>query len=452
MGRSVIRNRQTLATSPARALALKCLEAGINAGRPSRVFQEQVAQQDGVLAVPDEDYALDAFEEVLVLGGGKAADRQAAALESLLGDRIDRGMVVTDEAAHECERVQVLTAGHPVPTASGVEHAHEMLALAEEADANTLALVVISGGGSALLTVPATGIGLPALQAVTEDLLGSGATIREINAVRKHLSSIKGGLLARTLAPATVPTFLLSDVVGDDPAVIASGPTVPDPTTFADAAEVLARYGIKPQAEIRERLHAGRRGTIDETPKPGDAIFDRVGIHVLAGCATPMQAAAKRASAQGMTPVELSSRIRGEAREAAKTQVAIAEECLARGKPVAAPAVFVSGGETTVTIAGDGVGGPNQEFGLSAALELDTPITVAAVDTDGIDGAAPAAGALVDQTTVEDRSRARAAIADNDAYTYLDERADVITTGPTGTNLNDLRVVVAGSPSNLPSG
>ncbi|WP_135819855.1 glycerate kinase type-2 family protein [Halostella litorea] len=442
-------NRDALATTPARDVALACVEAGIEAGHPRTVVRDAVSLDGGTLRIRDAaggeaSYDLDGYDEVVVLGGGNAAAHVAAALEAVLGDRIDGGVVVTDDPAGT-ERVTVREGDHPVPTERGVEGARAVLSAADDAGEGTLVLAAITGGGSALLPAPAGDVSLDDLRAVTDGLLASGADIGDINAVRKHLSALKGGRLARRAAPATVVSLVLSDVVGNDLSVIASGPTAPDGTTFAEALSVLDRYGVDAPASARERLERGAAGELAETPGPDDPAFDRVANHVVADGRTAIDAARDAAAERGYDPLVLSSRVRGEAREAAKTHVAVAEEARATGDPVSPPAVVLSGGETTVTVRGDGEGGPNQEFALSAALELaggGSEVAVAAVDTDGIDGATDAAGAVVDGATVDDADAARAALADNDAYPYLAARDALIRTGATGTNLNDLRALV----------
>ena len=437
----MIANRTALERTSARGLALDCLEAGLAAADPERVVAETISFDGERMTIDGSTYDLGAYDEVLVVGGGNAAGRVAAALEGRLGDRIDGGAVVTDSPA-DATRVEMCPGDHPIPSERGVESTHRVMELVSNADERSLVLAVVTGGASALMPAPATDVSLSALQAVTDGLLASGATIDEINAVRKHLSALKGGGLARAASPATVVGLVLSDVVGNDLSVVASGPTAPDESTFADALAVLERYDIEVPETVRDRLERGASGELAETPGPDDPLFEHVHNHVLADGFTPLAAAVAVAAERGFEPLVLSSRVRGEAREAAKTHVAIAEESLATGNPVSPPAVLLSGGETTVTIRGDGRGGPNQEFALSAALELGSGITLAAIDTDGIDGATEVAGALVDVTTVEDPARARTALDDNDAFTYLAARGDVIETGPTGTNLNDMRVVV----------
>ena len=437
----MIEDRTRLASTPAREVALDCLEAGIEAGHPRRVIRDAVSLEDDRLRVADATYDLERYDDLLVLGGGNAAAHVAAALEDVLGDRLDGGVVVTDDLV-DTERVTVLEGDHPVPSERGVESTQELLAAADAAGEHTLVLAAITGGGSALMPAPAGEISLSALRETTEALLESGADIHEINAVRKHCSALKGGRLARRVAPATAVGVVLSDVVGNDTSVIASGPLAPDESTFADALAVLERYGIDAPDAVVDRLERGASGEVPETPGLDDPAFADVSIHVVADGMTVLEAAREVATDRGYEPLVLSSRIRGEAREAATTHVAIAEEIRATGTPVSPPAVLLSGGETTVTVTGDGTGGPNQEFATSAALDLEGGVTVAAVDTDGIDGPTDAAGAIVDERTVEDADRGRGALADNDVLPFLEARAALVRTGPTGTNLNDLRIVV----------
>lgn len=442
-----IEGRSALERTPAHRLALDCVVAGMEAAHPDRVVEASV-DLDGdrltVTAIDGEQrtYDLGEYDDVFVVGGGNAAGYLARALETVLGDRISGGVVVTDDPT-DTEHVDVLEGDHPVPSDRGVESTRQLLDVAERADENDLVLAAITGGGSALLPAPAGDVPLDDLQATTEALLASGATIHEINAVRKHISAIKGGQLARVAAPATVVGLIISDVIGDDLEVIASGPMSPDPTSYADALSVLDRYDVSVPTSVRDRLKRGDRGDLPETPDVGDPIFDRVDPTIVANGLTAIDAAREVADSEGYGTLLLSSRIRGEASEAAKTQVAIAEESRATGNPIEPPAVVLSGGETTVTLADDhGTGGPNQEFTLSAAIELDDPDAVlASVDTDGIDGATDLAGAIVDAETVDD-DRAATALARNDATPLLEEAGALIETGPSGTNVNDLRVLV----------
>jgi hydroxypyruvate reductase len=438
----MIRDRDRLARTAAHEVALDCIEAGIEATRPAHAMEAALERTDAELRIDGLVLDLDEYAEVVALGGGKAAAGMAGTIEELLGDRLAEGVVVTNDPA-ATERVTVVEGSHPTPDEAGVEGARRVLSLAERASEGTLVLCLLSGGGSALLPAPAGEVGLGELRSLTDDLLSSGATIGEINAVRKHLSILKGGRLAAAAAPATVVTLALSDVVGNDLGIIASGPTVPDESTYDDALAILERYAIDPAATIREHLEGGAAGERPETPGEDHPAFERTRVHVLADGFSALEAARSAAEERNYTPVILSSRVEGEAREAAKTHAAIAEETLATGNPVSPPAVFLSGGETTVTMRGDGLGGPNQEFVLGAALTFESEgIVVASVDTDGSDGATDAAGAIADRGTLDTDGRARAALAENDAYSYLADRDAVIETGPTGTNVNDLRVLV----------
>ncbi|MFC7098980.1 glycerate kinase type-2 family protein [Halobaculum marinum] len=444
--------------SSAERTALACLRAGVAAAHPRRVVVDGVSVTGDTLRVANAEYDLTAHDRLIVVGGGKAADGVATALEAVLGDRIDDGVVVCDAVADADEggatdgtrRVRRVRGGHPVPTAEGVAGTEAALELVRSADERTLVLAVVTGGASALFAAPATGVDLDALRHTTRALLDAGAEISEINAVRKHLSRVKGGRLAAAAAPATVVGLALSDVVGDDLAVIGSGPTAPDESTFADALAVLDRYDLAVPSGVRTHLERGAGGEVSETPGSDDPAFDRVTTHVLANARTGIDAAAATARDRGYEPCVLSSRIRGEASAAGVTHAAVAEEVAASGDPVDPPAVVLSGGETTVTVTGDGVGGPNLACALATGIEFADPrsplagrdCAFLAVDTDGRDGSTDAAGALVTPETVVDRATARDALAADDALPALDDRGALVVTGATGTNVNDLRVLV----------
>lgn len=414
---------------------------GIQATDPYRVVDRTVNVTDGTLQLGDATYDLTEYSEVCVVGGGKAAGKTAAALEEGLSDNLTFGAIVSREAPSI--GIETFEASHPVPDENGVRGAERVLELASQTDEETLLLTVITGGASALLPAPARGVSLSDLQDVTSELLASGATIHEINTIRKHVSAIKGGQLAREAAPATVVGLVFSDVIGDDLDVIASGPLVPDPSTYEDAMRVVETYDLSVPDSVAEHLGAGMEGDAPETPDGDEEYFDRITVDVLANSDTALRAASKTAERNGYIPLILSSRVRGESSEAAKTHVAIAEEVTSTGRPVSPPAVLLSGGETTVTIEGDGRGGPNQEFALSAGVELDEPgIVVASVDTDGIDGNSDAAGGIVDHQTATSVDAAGSALANNDSCSVLAKSGGLIRTGPTGTNVNDLRVVV----------
>lgn len=437
----MIQDRPRLARTPAHELALDCIEAGIEAADPRTAVSAAIEVDEAGLTIDGVRYERDRFDEVVVVGAGKASGRMAVALEALLGDWLAGGVVVVPDPV-ETQRIDAVVGGHPLPDQGSVAGARRVRELAESATERTLVLAAVTGGGSALLAEPAEGIGLDDLREATESLLAAGADIDEINAVRKHSSAVKGGGLVRAAAPATVVGLLVSDVVGDDPAVIASGPTAPDASTYADARAVLDRYGVDTPNPIRRRIEAGDRGDAPETPGPGAPAFDRVRNVVVANAWTALSAAESVATGRGLEPRVLSSRIRGEASEAGSVHAAIAEEVVATGNPVDPPSVLLSGGETTVSVEGSGAGGPNLEFALGAVLALPEGAVLACVDTDGEDGSTDAAGAIVDAGTVTDRSAARHALDRNDAHGYLDDRDALVVTGPTGTNVNDLRVLV----------
>ncbi len=423
-----------LAKAPPHELTLECLTAGIEAARPERAVERHCTVEDDILRIKDAAYDLSAYDSVRVLGGGKAADDLAAAFETLLGDRIDGGVVVTNERTADPERVTVRIGEHPTPADGSVSGARAVLEAAAAADDRTLVVAAIAGGGSALLCAPTGGLSVEDLQAVTDGLLGAGASIDEINVVRRACSDIKGGGLAAAAAPATVVGVLVSDVVGDDPSVIASGPTVPTDTDPAAALDVLDRYDLDLPA-VREFLRAA---------EPTAAAVD-VDNHVVVSGRDAIDAAREVAVDHGYEVCVLSTRIEGESTEAGRFHAAIGAEAAESGNPIDPPAVILSGGETTVRVTGDGTGGPNQEFALAAASELTSSAVLGAVDTDGSDGSTDAAGALVDAGTVDDPEAARRALEDNDSYGFLDSRGGLLRSGATGTNVNDLRVLVVPS-------
>jgi hydroxypyruvate reductase len=385
----------------------------------------------------------------VAVGAGKAAAAMAKAVEDNWPGPLG-GLVVT-RYGHgvPTTRIEVVEAAHPVPDEAGQSAARRILQLASGLEADDLLLCLISGGGSSLLALPAEGLTLSDKQAVTKALLRSGATIHEINAVRKHLSAIKGGRLAAAAAPAKVVTLTMSDVPGDDPAVIASGPTVPDPTSFADALAILDKYGVDGPKAVMAHLERAA----EETPKPGDPRLSRAELVMISRPQDALEAAAQVARDAGLTPVILGNGIEGEAREVGLVHAGIARQCAGFGQPAAPPAVLLSGGETTVTVRGHGRGGRNAEFLLSLAVALDgqAGIWALAADTDGIDGTEDNAGCLLrPDSLVRARSlgvKAKAALADNDGYGFFSAIGDLIVTGPTLTNVNDFRAIVIAGPA-----
>ena len=384
----------------------------------------------------------------IVLGAGKASAAMAKAVEDNWPGPIE-GLVVTRYGhAVPCERIEIVEAAHPVPDAAGEAAARRILELARGAGPDDLVLCLISGGGSALLTLPPEGLSLADKQAVNKALLASGADIAQMNVVRKHISAIKGGRLAAAAHPAKVVSLLISDIPGDDPALIASGPTVPDSSTFADARAVLARYGIEPPPAVQAHLARA----VEETPKPGDPRLAGVDNIMIATPQAALEAAAVVARQAGVTPLLLGDALEGEAREAGRVMAGIARSIVEHGHPLAPPCVLLSGGETTVTVRNKaGRGGRNTEFLLGLAIQLQsTPqVWALAADTDGIDGSEASAGAIV---TPDSLARAgalglapRELLAANDAWVFFDRLGDLVTSGPTLTNVNDFRAVLIGT-------
>jgi glycerate 2-kinase len=441
--------------SPHREVARAVQRAALAAVEPGSAVRRQVQRHGQQLTIGRQSYDLAAVERVWVVGGGKAATAMTAALYGILGERLTGGLVVTktDHVDPDLDTgpVEVVEAAHPLPDEAGVAATQRMADLLGGVTGQDLVLAVVSGGGSALLTLPVPGVTLPDLQATTDLLLRSGATIVELNAVRKHLSQIKGGGLARLAGRAAVVSLILSDVVGDPLDVIASGPTVPDPTTFADAWAVLARYDLVervPRA-VQHRLRAGLDGKVEETPKPEAALFQNVHNVLVGSNRLAAEAAVETARAQGLNVLLLSTFVEGEARQVARVAAGLAKELVAYDRPVSRPACLVWGGETTVTVQGEGKGGRNQELALAAALAMEglPGVLLVALGTDGTDGPTDAAGAVATGETV---SRARslgldpaAYLGNNDAYPFFDALDDLIRTGPTGTNVNDLLFLFA---------
>jgi hydroxypyruvate reductase len=382
---------------------------------------------------------LPSFRSIYVIGAGKASAQMARAMERLLGPRITAGEInVKDGHGAPLRRIQINECGHPVPDQRGVDGARRIAQIASQATADDLIVCLISGGASALLPLPAPPITLAEKQKTTRLLLHSGASIHEMNCVRKHISQIKGGQLARLAYPATLLTLILSDVIGDDLDVIGSGPTVPDRSTLADARAIFEKYGIGnklPEAA-------------QETPKPGDRIFAKTHNVIVGSNALAVDAAEVEARRLGFHTLVLSTVLEGEAREIARVHAAIAKEIGATGRPVKIPACVISGGETTVAVRGKGLGGRNQEFALAAALDIAglKNVVILSAGTDGTDGPTDAAGAIADGTTLVRAQalglNAPAFLANNDSYRFFEATGDLIKTGPTGTNVADIQLVL----------
>jgi hydroxypyruvate reductase len=416
------------------------------------IFRAALAAADPVDAVlrhlRSRDFSR--YRHIYVVGAGKAGASMALAAERALGRRIAAGLVnVKYGCVAKLRRIELNPCGHPLPDEPGVAGSARIAEIAAQAGPDDLLLCLISGGASALLPLPAPPITLAEKQATTQLLLACGATIHDFNCVRKHLSRIKGGQLARLAAPAAVESLLLSDVVGDDLDVIGSGPTAPDASTFADALAILEKFALvdRVPASVRQRLESGACGEVPETPKPGDPLFRGVRNVLVGNNRLALDAAARRARALGFRTLVLASEIQGETREIARMHAAIAREIVSAARPVRAPACIVTGGETTVTLRGDGLGGRNQEFVLAAALEIAglRNVVVLSAGTDGSDGPTDAAGAIADGDTLGRNPEACRYLDRNDSYHYFQSLDDLVITGPTGTNVMDVRIILVGA-------
>jgi len=436
-----------------RKQALAIFRAALRAADPLEAVLRHLRFDGTVLLAGKRRYRLGSFRNIYVIGAGKAGAAMAAAVERILGRRI-RGGLVNVKYGHlaRLRRIELNECGHPVPDENGVRGAERIAALAERAGEGDLVICLISGGASALLPAPAPPITLEEKQAATRLLLACGASIHEMNAIRKHISRIKGGQLARLAYPATVLALLLSDVIGDNLDVIGSGPTAPDSSTFADARSILEKYGLTAQvpAPVRDRIDMGLRGEVLETPKATDKVFARTQNLIVGSNRLAVDAAAKAARALGFRTLVLSTLIEGETRDVARVHAAIAREILASGRPAKPPACLISGGETTVTLRGQGLGGRNQEFVLAAAIDLDgSPgVVVLSGGTDGTDGPTDAAGAIADGRTVPRAERlglnAGRYLAENDSYHFFEPLGALLKTGPTNTNVMDVRLLLVG--------
>lgn len=426
-------------------------QSGLQAVAPGAAIKDFCQLKDEILIVDGDSYDLRKFKQIFVLGAGKAAAPMALAIEDILADRITKG-IITVKYGHleKLQHVKTHEGGHPVPDENGYQGAQAIFDLASTADKETFVICLISGGGSALMPLPVDGVSLEDKQEATKILLACGATIHEINAVRKHLSVIKGGGLARAVYPATLVTLILSDVVGDDLDSIASGPCVYDSKTFSDCKAILEKYSIKDEipASVLQHIELGIAGKVSETAKEGQNFFKATQNVIVGGNFKALLRAKEQADKLGYNTLLLSSMLEGETRDVAAIHVAIAREIELHGYPISKPACLLSGGETTVTIKGEGKGGRNQEFVLAAALTIAgiEKIIVLSAGTDGTDGPTDAAGAIADHHTVQ-----RAILKDldpkkyldnNDSYHFFEELDDLYKTGPTNTNVMDLRIIL----------
>ncbi|MBF0495153.1 MAG: glycerate kinase [Deltaproteobacteria bacterium] len=438
-----------------RHMARYIFDAAVRAADPylavtaalSRDGDELTLSRPGMV---DISFSLNEFERIVIVGAGKAAAPMARAVEDILGDRISEGLICVKYGhAEPLRRTRIYEAGHPIPDQNGVAAAQHILELVGSLTAQDLLISLISGGGSALMPAPVEGVTLAELGEVTDLLLSSGAAIPEINSVRKHLSRIKGGKLAIKAFPAVVISLILSDVIGDHLDVIASGPFMPDATTFQDAYQVLVKYRLEERAPLSalDYLMKGLAGEVPETPKPGHRAFGRIYNQIVAGNLASLLAARDAAADLGLSVLILSSLIEGEARETAKILTAMAKEVLKSQNPVPPPVCLIMGGETTVTLRGPGLGGRCQEFALAAALalaedKLPGQIVMLAGGTDGTDGPTDAAGAIVDHLTIKAAREMGLVpqdyLARNDSYYFFEKTGELLKTGPTKTNVMDI--------------
>ena len=427
--------------------------AAIAAVEPERLIRESVVREDNLIRIKGMTFDLAGFEKVFLIAFGKAAGAMAGALVDILGERLSSGLVVVPgPGVKTVPKLEYLEATHPVPDARSVEAARRALEIAGKAGEKDLVFVCISGGGSSLLTLPAEGITLEKKRRLTHDLLRAGATIDELNVVRKHLSAVKGGRLAQAAFPATVVTLVLSDVVGDDLGTIASGPTHWDVSTFADARGVLERYGLWDSAPalVRARFEEGSRGEIEETLKEGDPVFARAHAFIVGDNMTALRAAKHEADKRGFETTFLSSSDTGEARKVAANYAAFLAEMACSAASLPRPLCLLAGGELTVTVKGKGRGGRNTEFVLASVVEMakndleGLDWLILSLGTDGLDGPTDAAGAWADASTAGCARALRldpvAYLDDNDSYSFFKQTGYLIVTGPTGTNVMDLRV------------
>lgn len=435
----------------------RIVQAALRAADPASAVRRYLYLQGNHLVIEEQVYDLDAYRQVYITGAGKAGAPMASAVASILGDRLNGGLLIVKEGHHHLPGVEIppgveiLEASHPLPDERGVRATNRLITCLEACQERDLVICLLSGGGSALLTAPVPGISLDDLRRLTALLLECGATIQEINTLRKHLDRVKGGGLARLVWPATLVCLILSDVVGSPLDVIASGPCVPDPTTFADAYRVLETHNLlaRTPPSILDFLTRACRGEIPDTPKPGDPIFAGVRNFIIGSNQGAAEAAMNEARQAGFNALLLTTSLVGEASQAGRRLAAVLRQVATTGEPVGRPACLIVGGETTVTLHGDGLGGRNQEIALAAVEGLAglSEIAFLTLATDGGDGPTDAAGALVTGDTLDRARKLGMAPADylarNDSYPFFESLGDLLITGPTGTNVNDLAFLFA---------
>jgi glycerate 2-kinase len=447
----LIENGETQLNRKARAIALKSFESALKAVDPRQIIESRLSLKNSVLKVNGHSFNFKKLRNVYVVGGGKAGGAMAEALERILRNHITAGFVnIPSTNKHKTEIVELHEASHPIPDQSGVEGTRRMVEIVEQSKKEDLVICLLSGGGSSLMPLPRGQISIADKRRITEDLLKSGAAINEINTVRKHISDFKGGWLAKRAYPATILNLILSDVVDDSLDFIASGPTTPDSTTFGDAIKVLKKYGLwdKTPTSIEKVLLEGEKGLIAETPKACDEAFKVVYNVVVGNNRSASLAACQYLKSAQLNTLMLTSALEGEARYAGVTLASIAREVHASGNPLPKPAGIVAGGETTVSVTGKGLGGRNQEIVLAAALKLGDidGMVIASLNTDGVDGPTDAAGAIADGKTLvrgmEMELKPEEMLAENNSYNFFSKLSDLIFTGPTETNVNDISVIV----------
>jgi glycerate 2-kinase len=437
----------------AEAGTLAIIRAALEAADPAEAIQRMLVLRANTLHVGTQSYDLRTCEHICVVGAGKASGTMAAALEDILGERITAGWInVKDGYTAPAQCITIHEAGHPLPDARSVAGSAQIASLVQQAGERDLVIALISGGGSALMTLPVAGISLSDIEQLTQALLRCGATINEMNTIRKHIEQLKGGQLARLAHPAQVVALVLSDVIGSPLDVIASGPTSPDPTTFADAYAVLEKYELVQNvpSSIIQHLRQGMANRVPETPKAqATEIWQRTQNIVIASNEHAAAAAVQQARRLGFNTLLLSTFVEGEAREVGKVLAAVAKEVAHSGAPLRRPACLVAGGETTVTVRGHGLGGRNQELALAAALSIAglEDVAILSLGTDGTDGPTDAAGAIATGHTTaratEKGLQPLTYLADNDAYHFFQPLGDLVFTGPTNTNVNDLMFIFA---------
>ncbi len=446
----LVNNGSSKTGRKARKTALDALEKALQAADPKQIIRSKLKLKGSILNLNGYKLDLAQFDHVFVVGGGKASGSMAETLERILNCYITDGSVNVPYGDNSrTKKIDLNHASHPVPDEAGVAGVRRILKLAEEAERNDLVICLISGGGSSLMPLPRDGVSLADKRKVTDTLLKCGATINEINTIRKHISAFKGGWLAKKTYPATILNLILSDVVGDPLDFIASGPTVPDSTTFADALRVLNKYRLldKVPVSVQKLLSDGEKGLVEETPKVSDKVFKKTRNIVIGNNRFASQTACNALRHSGLHSILLTANMEGEAKQIGTFLASIAREICASGNPIAKPAGIVAGGETTVTVTGKGLGGRNQELALGALKKLDglDRVAIASLSTDGIDGPTDAAGAVADGETVAKALKMGLVpeefLLENDSYHFFSKLGDLVLTGATGTNVNDITVV-----------